>query len=296
MSREGLSLVGLLGWPVEHSVSPAMHNAAFRALDLDWHYLPLPVRPDQLAAAVQGLGLLGFRGANVTIPHKEAVLSCLNPRSVAPKVWDLGAVNTLVVGRAEDATYTIFGDNTDDVGAVAALRKGGFEPEDGGRVVVVGAGGAARAVTFGLLWSGIGQVVLLNRTLARARDLVSDLGSKAEWSAKLQALSLETETLVEACRTADLLVNATPLGMWPRVDDTIWPEAVPLPRNLAVFDMVYNPLETRLLGQARASGTRPIGGLEMLVRQGAIAFEMWTGEPPPLDVMRAAARQALATE
>ena len=293
MSREEVKLVGLLGWPVEHSVSPAMHNAAFQAMGLNWHYLPLPVRPDQLEAAVRGLGLLGFRGANVTIPHKEAILSYLAPWAIPPKTQQLGAVNTLVVGRDEDGTCVLGGYNTDDTGAMAALRKGGFEPEDGGRAVVVGAGGAARAVVFGLLWSGIGQVLLLNRTPGRARELVSDLGDKAWRSDKVQALPLETGTLVEACRAADLLVNATPLGMWPRVGDSIWPAGVSLPGHLAVFDMVYNPLETRLLQQAREGGARPIGGLEMLVRQGAIAFEMWTGQKPPETIMKREALRVL---
>jgi shikimate dehydrogenase len=156
------------------------------------------------------------------------------------------------------------------------LRQGGFEPEDGGNAIVVGAGGVARAVVFGLLWSGTGEITVLNRTLARAQALVSDLGSRPRDAARLRALPFTSETLVESARAADLLVNATTLGMWPHVDASVWPDSVPVPAHMAVFDVVYNPLETRLLRQARESGARTIDGLGMLVRQGALAFDMWT--------------------
>ena len=173
MNDAETKLVGLLGWPVEHSVSPAMHNAAFEALGLNWRYLPLPVPPGQVESAVKGLGALGFRGANVTVPHKQMVMAALD--SIAPSARQLGAVNTLVIGRQDAGTAAITGFNTDDKGFVAALRHGGFEPEEGGRAAIVGAGGAARAVAYGLLWSGIGEVVVLNRTPERAGVLASDL-------------------------------------------------------------------------------------------------------------------------
>jgi shikimate dehydrogenase len=291
MTESQTKLVGLIGWPVEHSVSPAMHNAAFEALGLNWRYVPLPVPPGQVETAVKGLGALGFRGANVTVPHKQAVLPVLD--SIGPNARALGAVNTLVIGQRADRTPIIGGFNTDDKGSVGALRGGGFEPEEGGRVLIVGAGGAARAVVFGLLWSGIGEVVVLNRTPERGQALVSDLGSYHEWLGTMHALPLTPETLIESARTADLLVNATSVGMWPHAESSIWPEGVSIPAHLAVFDLVYNPLETRLLAQARESGARPIGGLEMLVRQGALAFQMWTDEWPPIDVMRSAAEKAL---
>jgi shikimate dehydrogenase len=284
-------LVGLVGWPVEHSVSPAMHNAAFGAMGLNWCYVPLPVPPGQIAAAVRGLGALGFRGANVTVPHKQAVIPALD--SIAPNARELGAVNTLVIGRREDGASIIGGYNTDDMGLVAALRQGGFEPEDGGAAVVLGAGGAARAAVYGLLWSSIGQVVVLSRTLQQAEQVATDLGSLGDRSGRVRALPLTAETLIESARAAGLLINATPVGMWPHTDHSLWPGGVPIPAHLVVCDLVYNPLETRLLQQARQSGAQPIGGLEMLVQQGALAFEMWTGEPPPLDLMRGAAHEAL---
>jgi shikimate dehydrogenase len=288
-------LVGLIGRPVEHSLSPAMHNAAFDALGLNWRYVPLPVPPGQIEAAVCGLAALGFRGANVTVPHKQAVMPVLD--SVAPNARQLGAVNTLVVGRRADGMAAIGGYNTDDKGFVGALRHGGFEPEKGGRAVVVGAGGAARAVVFGLLWSGIGEVVVLNRTLKRAQALVSDLEGCFEHAARLRALPLTPETLIQSTRAADLLVNATTVGMWPHADGSVWPSGVPIPSHLTVFDLVYNPLETRLLQQARQSGACTIDGLGMLVRQGALAFDMWTNQGLALGeivaLMHATAKEAL---
>ncbi|UCC65664.1 MAG: shikimate dehydrogenase [Anaerolineae bacterium] len=293
MADSQTKLVGLIGWPVEHSVSPAMHNAAFEALGLNWRYVLLPVRPGQVETAVRGLGALGFRGANVTVPHKGAVIPALD--SLGPNARALGAVNTLVIGQREDGRAVIGGFNTDDKGALSALRGGGFEPEEGGCAVVVGAGGAARAVVFGLLRSGIGEVAVLSRTLERARALVADLSDSHTWLGTAHALPLTPETLTESARTADLLVNATPVGMWPHGGESLWPDGVPLPAHLIVFDLVYNPLETRLLGQVRESGARPVGGLGMLVHQGALAFQMWTGEWPPTDVMRAAAEKALCS-
>ena len=288
-------LVGLIGWPVEHSLSPAMHNAAFDALGLNWRYVPLPVVPGQVEVAVRGLAALGFRGANVTVPHKQAVMPVLGP--VGPSARQLGAVNTLLIGRRAGEAAVIGGFNTDSQGFVGALRQGGFEPEDGGNAVVVGAGGAARAVVFGLLWSGSGHIAVLNRTLERARALVSDLGSHPGFSARLRALPLAPETLVESARAADLLVNATTIGMWPHVGGSIWPDGVPIPAHLTVFDLVYNPLETRLLRQARQSGARAIDGLGMLVRQGALAFDMWTNQGLAVSeiaaLMRAACEQEL---
>ncbi len=288
-------LVGLIGWPVEHSLSPIMHNAAFQALGLPWCYLPLPVPPGQVEAAVRGLSALGFRGANVTVPHKRSVMPVLS--SFGTNARGLGAVNTLVIGRKADGTVAVSGHNTDSQGFIGALRQGGFEPEDGGDAVVVGAGGAARAVVFGLLRSGTGQILVLNRTPERANTLVADLSQDAGAAARLRALPLTPETLVESARAASLLVQATTLGMWPRVDGSVWPGGVPIPSHLTVFDLVYNPLDTRLLRLARQSGARAIDGLGMLVRQGAWSFDLWTNQGLDVDeiaaIMRAAALEAL---
>ena len=285
MTGERIQPVGLIGWPVEHSVSPAMHNAAFEALGLPWRYTLLPTPPGQVKAALDRLKTGGFRGANVTVPHKQAVMPYLDGVDEAAR--PIGAVNTVITREGRLVGY-----NTDVDGFLAALREAGFAPA-GGRALVLGAGGAARAVVYGLLWSGIREVAVLNRTPERAHTLVSDLGSLHGWLGKMHVLPFTPETLIESGRATDLLVNATPVGTWPGVDGSIWPDVVPLPAHLAVFDLVYNPLDTRLLRQARESGAQPIGGLEMLVQQGALAFEMWTAERPPLDIMRAAAQQAL---
>jgi shikimate dehydrogenase len=282
-------LVGLLGWPVEHTLSPAMHNAAFDALGLNWRYLPLPVPPGQVEGAVKGVAALGFRGVNVTVPHKQAVMPALD--SVAPDAKALGAVNTLVIARGEDGKANIGGHNTDAQGFVGALRHGGFDPK-GKTAVIVGAGGGARAVVYGLLKAGAQEILMFDIEPLRAQALVSDLSGVGN---KLRALPLTTEALVESARAADLLVNATPMGMWPRVDGSIWPEDVSIPKSVTVFDLVYNPPETHLMRKARESGARAIGGLDMLVGQGALAFEMWTGQPAPVEVMRAACERALGS-
>jgi len=288
-------LVGVIGWPVEHSLSPIMHNAVFAALGLRWCYVPLAVPRGQVETAVAGLAALGFRGANVTVPHKESVMPLLD--AVAPDAQALGAVNTLVIGRDPASAATLSGYNTDVEGFVSALRQGGFSPDKASRVVVVGAGGAARAVVFGLLWSGCQQITILNRTLQRAEALVSTFDRQAGHGATLRALPLTPETLVESARAADLLVHSTSVGMWPRVEGSVWPPGVPVPSHLTVMDLVYNPLETRLLGQARESGARIVDGLGMLVRQGALALGLWTHRGPEVEefvaLMRAACEPVL---
>lgn len=278
MARGELQLVGLIGWPVEHSVSPAMHNAAFDALGLAWRYTLLPTPLGGVRAALDDLTARGYRGANVTMPHKQVVMSYLDEITGAAQA--IGAVNTIVVQRGR-----LIGHNTDGDGFMAALREAGFEPA-GRRALVLGAGGAAQAVVYALALTGC-AVTLYNRTAQRAIQLAhraQDLGVHVPVVTALA--DLEPAHL-------DLLVNATPVGMWPRSDASPWPEALPLPSHWTVFDLVYNPAETRLLAQARAAGARTVGGLDMLAHQGALAFELWTGRSPPIDVMRVAAWNAL---
>ena len=283
-------MVGLIGWPVVHSLSPTMHNAAFDALGLNWRYVPLPVPEGQVEAAVRGIAALGFRGVNVTVPHKQAVVPLLD--DIAPNARELRAVNTIVVEEAASGATGIKGYNTDDGGVIAALRQGGYEPCDGRLSIIVGAGGAARAVVHGLLRSGTGEIVVLNRTPSRAEALICDLRA-CGGDARLRAVQLTPNNLLEWAPKADLLVNATTVGMWPRVEASIWPHSAPVPKHLTVFDLVYNPLETRLLQQVRSSGAWAIEGLDMLVAQGAEAFELWTGRKAPIRVMRAACERSL---
>jgi shikimate dehydrogenase len=278
-------LVGLMAWPIGHTLSPAMHNAAFDALNLNWRYVPLPVRPTQVEAAVRGLAAMGFRGCNVTVPHKQAVVSILD--SVASDAALFGAVNTIVVERDGNGMAVLKGDNTDYKGFVGSLRSEGFEPE-GKKAVVVGAGGGARAVVFGLLRAGVNEVLVFDIAPDQAQALVANLED-----GRLRTLPQTTELLVESARAADLLINATPVGMSPKLEESIWPDEAPVPAHLTVFDLVYNPLETKLLKQVKRAGAYAIGGLDMLVRQGALSFEMWTGVEPPIDVMRTACEEGL---
>jgi shikimate dehydrogenase len=285
MSQLDTHRTGLIGWPVEHSVSPAMLNAAFMALELDWRYELLPTRPGCVAERIASLREAGYRGANVTIPHKRAVMLHLDELTAAAQ--EIGAVNTIV----EDQGQWI-GHNTDAAGFVDSLVHAGVEIL-GRAAVVVGAGGGARAAVYGLLQEGAERVVVLNRNLERAEALAYDLDFSEGGASRVEVGELSSTALVRSVARAGLLVNATPVGMWPQVGSSIWPDDVPIPTRLAVFDLVYNPYETQLLQQARASGAGTIGGLEMLVRQGAEAFELWTGQRAPVAIMREAALAAL---
>ena len=293
-------LVGVIGWPVAHSLSPAMHNAAFAALGLDWRYVALPVSPGSVDDAMRGVRALGFRGVNVTVPHKTTVIASLD--TVAPEAAALGAVNTVVVRgqgrpvcrarrpvcRAHDGP-SLHGYNTDVAGFIGALTAGGYDLSAGKRAVVVGAGGAARAVAYALVTAGSGEVKVLNRTLARAEALVADLRAAGLGAERLEAgqLTLGSLPLQAHAKDIDLLVNATTLGMWPHTEGSIWPEGSLMPERLTVCDLVYNPLETRLLRQARQAGARCIDGLGMLARQGALALDLWLDEK--VDVERISA-------
>jgi shikimate dehydrogenase len=276
-------IVGLLGWPVSHSLSPAMHNAAFDYLGLDWRYVPLPVdaaAPAAIPQALGGLRALGLRGANVTVPHKQAVMPYVHHR--APAAQAIGAVNTLVV--EPDGTFT--GDNTDAAGFVSDLRAHGVELEDQ-HVLVLGAGGSARAIVYGLARAKVARIAVANRTRATAEALVAALQPLAP-ECRMTAFVLPDD-LSRLAPYADLIVNCTTLGMTPHVDTNPWPEDLPFHSGQVVYDLVYNPPHTQFLRQAVRDGAQAIGGLGMLVWQGALAFERWTGQPAPVDVMRSAA-------
>lgn len=281
------TLVGLIGWPVSHSVSPAMHNAAFAALGLDWRYVPLPVDPALPGAvgdAVRGLRAMSLRGINVTVPHKQAVLPFLD--RVTPAAQAMRAVNTIIV--ATDGA--LIGDNTDAPGFIADLRAHGVEPA-GRRVLVLGAGGSARAIVYGLAQAGAQQIIIANRSVERAEQLLADLRPFLGGAAG--AVVALPDGLAAVAAEVTLIVNCTSLGMTPHADTTPWPVDLPLRTDQTVYDLVYNPAETRLLQQARAGGAQAIGGLGMLIWQGALAFERWTGQPAPVAVMRAAAEEQM---
>jgi shikimate dehydrogenase len=276
------NIVGLIGWPPGHSVSPAMHNAAFDALGLDWRYVPLPVNTEpksRIGEAVAGIRALGLRGANVTVPHKQAVMPHLDQLSPAAEV--IGAVNTIIV----QADGSLLGDNTDAPGFIADLRDNGVSPQDK-RVLVLGAGGSARAVVYGLATAGATSITIANRTLDRASELVSTLQNRVP-SCTLRAAALPDD-LPELAAESDLIINCTSLGMTPNVDGLPWLADLLFRSEQAIYDLVYNPRQTRLLSQAMRDGAHAVGGIGMLIWQGAIAFERWTGITPPVDVMRRA--------
>jgi len=260
-----LTLAGVLGHPVAHSRSPAMHNAAFAELGLDWRYVKLPVPPELLDETVRALPESGYRGVNLTIPHKEAALALADDATEAAR--QIGAANTLTF---EDGRITA--DNTDAHGLLAAL------PEDPGGMaaLVLGAGGAGRAAAWALRRAGA-EVSVWNRTAERAHTLAEDLGVEH----------------VEAPVHADLVVNATAVGL--RTDDAI--EDLPLawidPPRVAV-ELVYGAHETPFSAWAESGGATLVDGLEILVQQGALSFQLWTGAEAPLEVMRKAARAAAA--
>lgn len=276
------TLYGLLGWPVAHSVSPAMMNAAFRAVGQDSVYMAFPVVPDRLADAVAGLGALGARGVNVTIPHKQAVMASVQQLSDAARL--AGAVNTL---RFEDEGRHITGHNTDVTGWWQGIRTHAQTPWR--TVTVLGAGGAARAVAAALVLHAPGvQLRIAARTLKTSAAIVRDFADVLTVSA------VPWDARHEAVYEADCVVNATPIGMWPAQDDSpladdscFWPGQV-------MQDMVYRPLQTRCMVQARGKGAIVVDGLEMLIHQGAAAFTYWNDLDAPVDTMRDAAMQALA--
>ncbi len=277
-------LVGVMGWPVEHSLSPQMHNAAFAALGYNCCYVPLAVPPDDLPRAVAGLRALGFVGSNVTVPHKQGVWACVD--EVSEEAQAVSAVNTLI--RRDDRWV---GGNSDIGGFLMSLEEEGFNPASK-QALVLGAGGAARGIVYALARAGA-RVTLLNRTVGRGEALIDEM-SKLFPGGALKARPLLAAEVARARDGAELLVNTTPVGMWPHVEASPWPEGLPFPAHLSVFDLVYNPLRTRLLAQAQAAGAKAVGGLKMLVYQGAISFRWWFGVLPPTEVMYRACVDALA--
>jgi shikimate dehydrogenase len=262
-------LHGIMGNPVGHSLSPAMHNSAFAALDLNAVYVPFPVH--DVAAAMTGFRALGVRGVSVTIPHKQAVIPYLD--SIEPLAARIGAVNTLDI-----ANGRISGHNTDWLGANRALEEKMALP--GKKIVLLGAGGSARAIGFGLLAAGA-EIILASRTPERGRELARTLDCPWHPLAGIGDLA------------ADCLVNATSVGMAPHTEASPVP-ARHLDRFAVVMDIVYAPLQTRLLREAQAAGCQVVNGLAMLLYQGVAQFELWTGRPAPVDIMRESLLRALA--
>lgn len=266
---------GVIGNPVGHSLSPAIHNAAFRTLELNFVYLAWQV--EAIGDAIKGLRALGnFRGASVTIPHKVAAIPFLD--RVETTAQRIGAINTIVAEKGE-----LMGHNTDATGALRALREGGVDLQ-GRRIVVLGSGGAARAIAFALAAeSGAEKLILLGIEDVERTRLAEDIRSTA--AVTVEDAYLDEVALRQVLPAAHVLIHCTPVGMSPKAEATCVPASL-LHAELAVMDIVYNPRETRLIKDAKHAGCKTIPGLDMFLNQAVAQFELWTNRPAPVEVMR----------
>ena len=273
------NIVGLIGHPVEHSFSPPMHNAAFDALGMDWAYVAFDVNPNDLSSAIGGAKSLNIEGFNVTIPHKIEVMQFLNELDEVASL--IGAVNTIDLKNLK-------GYNTDGIGAVRAIEE--VSPIKDKDVIVAGAGGASRAISFYLAKFGANSITILNRNVNKAQNLAEDvLKSDLISDVKSDSVSQINGYL----GNADILVDTTPLGMDPHIDDEPIARADNMHEDLVVFDAVYNPNETVLIKEAIKAGAKPVYGIKMLLYQGAESFKIWTGQDAPVDVMEKALNEYL---
>ncbi|MFC4076792.1 shikimate dehydrogenase [Salinithrix halophila] len=271
--------IGLIGHPVGHSKSPEIMNDAFQEQKLPFAYLAFDVAPENLRDAVGGLKALGFKGWNVTIPHKVAIMDLLDELEESAR--EIGAVN-MVINR----DGIMIGTNTDGEGYIQSLRQDIQLDPRGARVVLLGAGGAARAVGHALAAAGASRITVVNRTEAKGQKLASHLNrlTEADWTTM--------DRLQEPLSTATLLVQTTSVGMVPREEDCPIDPAL-LHRDLVVSDLIYHPRQTRLLREAKIRGARIHSGLGMLVHQAALAYERWTGEKAPVERMYKTLSKAL---
>ena len=274
---------GIIGFPVSHSVSPALQQAAFDYHGIEARYEYWETTPEALAERIASLRDSGVLGAQVTVPHKQEALAFVD--AMSDDVRALGAVNVI----AND-NGTLAATNTDVTGFVRALREDAGADLKGKRVLLLGAGGAARAIVLGLAREGIASLAIANRTAQRARDAAA---VAAGMVSRIEAIPLSPEALASEAADADLIVNSTTLGM-TGVGGPAALAARAIPPAALVYDIVYNPPDTPLLLEAKAAGAQTLGGLAMLVYVGAEAFEQWTGLKAPVDVMMAAAEKALA--
>ncbi len=264
----------VIGHPIEQSMSPIMHNAALKDLSLDYIYIAFNILPNDLKKAVLGFKIFSIKGINVTIPHKENIIPYLD--KIDPLAEKIGAVNTI----KNEGKYLI-GKNTDASGAKRALLNAGCEL-NGKKALILGAGGAAKAVSFAIS-EDLDALYIANRTEKRAIKLAKDLTNKT--TIKAVGKNMSMNTLKNLVNDVDILINTTPHGMYPDIEESPISEKL-LHNDLFVFDIVYNPLETRLLKEASKIGCKTLGGLDMFVNQGALAFEWWTGKKPNLNLMK----------
>jgi shikimate dehydrogenase len=268
------SVFGIIGDPVEHSLSPGMHNAAFESVGLDHIYVPFHVKTEELEDAINGALAMGIRGLNVTIPHKTEVINYLDYLDIAAGL--IGAVNTIEFG--ENGAV---GHNTDGIGAIRAIEDVTTVKEK--KILVLGAGGAARAISFQLLLNGAKSLVISNRTLERAQLLREDLVEKLDQDVIITDMGSDLEKELD---DTDILINTTPIGMYPNINHKPLVTAEMMHKNLIVNDIIYNPLKTGLIMEAEKAGAKTISGIKMLMYQGIESFRIWTGIEPPVEVFQ----------
>jgi len=273
----GTQIVAIFGCPITHSLSPVMHNAGFSELGLDLAFVPFEVRPADLKDAVNGLRAMNFKGANITVPHKEEVIELLD--EISEDAFLIGAVNTI-----ENRAGRLLGTNTDCMGFIRALKDAGADDLKKSKVVILGAGGAAKAACVGLLREKVKELVIVNRTQRKAELLQENLKGTFKKN-KISVMPLDFEALKGEFSDCDILVNTTSVGM---KGDSIKLPLESLKAGALVYDMVYNPPKTKLLKQAEKLGHKTENGLNMLLYQGVIGFETWTKKEAPISVMKQA--------
>ena len=276
------NIVGLIGHPVEHSFSPPMHNAAFDALNMDYAYVAFDVNPNDLKSAIEGAESLNIKGFNVTIPHKVDVMQYLDELDEVARL--IGAVNTIDFKNLK-------GYNTDGIGAVKAIEE--VTSIKNKNVVVAGAGGASRAISFYIAKYGAESLTILNRNEVKAESLASDVSDSGLIG---EVASDSINAIGNYMESADVLIDTTPLGMHPNINDEPIVMADMMDEDLVVFDAVYNPNETVLIKEAIKANAKPVYGIKMLLYQGAESFKIWTGKTAPVDVMEKALRNTLNLE
>lgn len=276
------NIVGLIGHPVEHSFSPPMHNAAFDALNMDYAYVAFDVNPNDLKSAIEGAESLNIKGFNVTIPHKVDVMQYLDELDEVARL--IGAVNTIDFKNLK-------GYNTDGIGAVKAIEE--VTSIKNKNVVVAGAGGASRAISFYIAKYGAESLTILNRNEAKAESLASDVSDSGLIG---EVASDSINAIGNYMESADVLIDTTPLGMHPNISDEPIVKADMMDEDLVVFDAVYNPNETVLIKEVIKANAKPVYGIKMLLYQGAESFKIWTGKTAPIDVMEKALRNTLNLE
>ena len=268
-------IVGLIGHPVEHTFSPQMHNAAFEKLKMNYIYTAFDVKPENLNKAIENAEALDIKGFNVTIPHKVNVIQYLNDMDETAK--QIGAVNTVDFKNLK-------GYNTDGLGAVKAIEE--ITKVKNKNILIAGAGGASRAIAFYLKKNNVSEITILNRNIRKAQNLADELEATSDSITKIN----------QHIKNADILINTTPIGMYPNINDTPITTAANMHEELVVFDAVYNPNKTQLLSEAIKAGAKPVYGIKMLLYQGAESFRIWTGKKAPVETMEKTLKKTLGQD